>query len=386
MSDSNLTNQLRELRTVHRAPALWREQTRERLLSISAQEPGRAFSANETFRLAWAHVRLAFAPLPLVPVALAVLTLLFGSVPFGRATQASLPGSVLYPLKRTVERVQLSFRATPESQGLYHLVLAARRLDEVTTLSPSTGPTRASLLRDYNVDLDFAQASLQAAQPGAQVALQYDEAVEQLAQHLAAIRPDSSLALNYAVATSLTDRLSSEAVAFLVSSHQTGTNGVLPAAVASRLESQISKVQAKLDGVDSRLKLFPESKPAPRVVLEARQAIVPVNEATREAKRSLTEARNLVQRKEFTLALQKVQESEDITTKSAAAVDKAEQPVVPGKVEGAADQPSSSLEPTVPVSSGTTTSPTTGADSSTPDQTGSAPAPLPTSPTQVSPK
>jgi hypothetical protein len=277
------------------------------------------------------------------------------------ALQASTPGSFLYPMKRSVERIELALKATPESQGLYHLTLAERRLQEVAAVTPGGLVTEAGLLKDYNIDLGFAEASLQATQPTSALALRYGEEADQLARELAALRPGVQAQAPYGIAVALTDKLSSRAVALLVAAHQNGANGVLPAAVATRLESQITKVEAKIDGVDSKLATFPESKPRPRVVLEARQTFVPVSVATQEAKKSLTEARTLLEKKEFSLALQKVQESEDLTVKSEAAVDKAEEPAVveEGKVEGATDA-------TTPKDGTTTPAPVTEPQPTTP--------------------
>lgn len=339
MSDHKLLQQLKEIQVTKRAPALWREQTRERLLTLTETQTSRAYSFSEVVGLSWSQVRLTLSPVPIMPVLVVMLGLVFGYTPVSQAYSASLPGNLLYPVKRTVERVELSLRSTPAKQGLFHLKLAERRLNEFNNLPSGEESTQASLLRDYNIDLSFAQASLQATDDS-KLAMQYDEVATELENKLAATKVLPNSQTSYNVAVVLTDKLSSTALAVLVDAHQNGQNGLLPAAVAQRLESQISKIQNKLDGMESRISEFPESKPALRVVLETKQTIVPAKEASREAKKSLTEAMVLIQKKEFTLALQKMQESEDITTKTEAAITKAETPAVTtpteeqGKVDG----------------------------------------------------
>lgn len=339
MSDHKLLNQLKEIQVTKRAPALWREQTRERLLTLTETQTSRTYNFSEMVSLNWSRVRLAMSPVPIMPMLVVMLGLIFGYTPVSQAYSASLPGNLLYPVKRTIERVELSLRSTPATQGLFHLTLAERRLNEFNNLPPSEALAKAGLLRDYNIDLSFAQASLRAADDS-KLALQYDQVATELENKLANSKVSPSTQTSYNVAVVLTDKLSSTALAVLVDAHQNGQNGLLPAAVAQRLESQVSKIQNKLDGMESRISEFPESKPALRVVLETKQTIVPAKEASREAKKSLTEAMVLIQKKEFTLALQKVQESEDITTKTEAAITKAETPPVAtpaeeqGKVEG----------------------------------------------------
>jgi hypothetical protein len=340
MSDHKLFNQLKEIQVTKRAPALWREQTRERLLTLTETQTSRTYNFSEVVSLSWSRVRLVISPVPIMPMLVVMLGLIFGYAPISQAYSASLPGNLFYPVKRTVERVELSLRSTPATQGLFHLKLAERRLNEFNNLPPSATPAQAGLLRDYNIDLSFAQASLQAADDS-KLAMQYDEVATELENKLANTKVSPNSQTSYNVAVVLTDKLSATALAVLVDAHQNGQNGLLPAAVAQRLESQISKIQNKLNNMENRISEFPESKSAPRVVLETKQTVVPAKEASREAKKSLTEAMVLIQKKEFTLALQKVQESEDITTKTEAAITKAETPAVAtpteeqGKVDGA---------------------------------------------------
>lgn len=341
MSDHKLLHQLKEIRVTKRAPALWREQTRERLLTLTETQTSRTYNFSEVVSLSWSRVRLVISPMPIMPTLVVMLGLIFGYAPVSQAYTASLPGNLLYPVKRTVERVELSLRSTPAKQGLFHLKLAERRLNEFNNLPFGEESTQAGLLRDYNIDLSFAQASLQASSDDSKLAMQYDEVATELENILANSKVSPNSQTTYNVAVVLTDKLSATALAVLVDAHQNGQNGLLPAAVAQRLESQISKIQNKLNDMESRISEFPESKSAPRVVLETKQTIVPAKEASREAKKSLTEAMALIQKKEFILALQKVQESEDITTKTEVAITKAETPVVTtsteeqGKVDGA---------------------------------------------------
>ncbi len=331
MTDRELINKLQELKTVKSAPALWRAGARERLMAQVEREVGSPFSFAESFRLRFRQLQFRVAPLPLMPALAAIVLILAGAVPFTSAMQSSLPGSVLYPVKRSVERMELSLQHQPERQGLIQLELAARRLNEVARL-PHGSQAQARLLRDYNITLGFAQAGLRASPVSSGLAAAYDAALVELDGALARLAVASPARPAYVVALTLTDRLAAESLGAMVAAHQNGQNGLLPLAVSERLAQHIAKVEARLAGVDVKIREFPTTSPSPRVVLESKQAIVAVREARNLARVSLTEARELVKQNEFTLALQKVQEGEDIVDKTEAAVDKsAEQ-----QVEGAA--------------------------------------------------
>lgn len=318
MLDKQLQHQLNELANVKRAPLLWREQTRARLLKnieVSASKP---YSFSEQLVYRFQSVRLALAPMHLAPVVVALFVMLAGYSPFTSALAASLPGSPLYPIKRTVEKFELSLRSSSDSQGLFYLTLAGRRLTEAQVVSNST--VQAELLRDYNIDLGFAAASLETGLASKDLAAAYDKATDYLAANLNSLAVSKVNRQVYKAALNLTNKVSSRALALLVSQHGTEHNGVGEDDVALRLSSEIAKMEAKLEDVEVKVKEFPASKPAPRVVLGHEATVVPVAEAQALAKANLSEAKELVARKEFSLALEKVQESEDLTTKSEAAV------------------------------------------------------------------
>jgi hypothetical protein len=115
----------------------------------------------------------------------------------------------------------------------------------------------------------------------------------------------------------------------LVDAHISGRNGVASADMAARLTQEVVKLEAKLDGVATKISEFPATKPAPKVVLEKKVAIVPAAEASRQAKESLSQAKTLIQNNQFGLALEKLEESEEITSKTEAAVSAEETAATP---------------------------------------------------------
>jgi len=336
MSDRQLIKQLSELRSFKQSPALWREQTRARILNSIKVEPARAkWNFSEAFALHFSTLRLQMAPVPVMPTLMAILVVLFGSVPFVRAAGASLPGSPLYSLKRLTEQVQLSLVSSPEKQGFTYLKIAKTRLSELQKISPSDSIIQARLLVDYNRSLSFAQADLQATITTGSQAAQYDAISSGLSDNIRKLEVGTLARLPYVASLQLTDRLAGDALAMLVATHGANENETTPTAVAARFDSQIDRIGLKLDGIETKLNRLPVNKVAPRVVLESREAVLPAREASRQAKEALAQAKELVQKKEFTLALEKVQEVEDITNKTEAVVDKAEKA---GEVKGVQDE------------------------------------------------
>ncbi|MFZ5391046.1 MAG: DUF5667 domain-containing protein [Patescibacteria group bacterium] len=336
MSDRHLINQLKEVRNLKQAPALWRQDLKQTLLKTISQQPTLSYSYSERAWLWFKQTRLVVAPFRLAPVVAAILLLVGGSVPVVRATEGSLPGQSLYTVKRLSEKVQLSFKTNPLSRGLYYLDLANQRLVEVDKLA-SDSKAQAELLRDYNINVGFAQASLQTVAQEAGVVAKYDKAGEQLAQRLISLKDKVGEEASYKAAIKLTEKLSNSSLALLVNFGAPADDGQI---LASRLQSQIAKVEAKLNGVDGKLIRLPQTKPL-KVVIESKQTVVPAKEAAKQAKESLTEAKELIEKKFYTLALQKVQEGEDITSKTEEAIAKTEEPEaqVKGETQDKTDEP-----------------------------------------------
>lgn len=319
MSKDNLIHQLHELGVTKKAPYIWREQTRARLLAKIEVTNSVPFSLTERVVYSWQNVRLALAPMHLAPVIAVLLLMVIGYSPFSAALASSMPGSPLYPVKRATEKIELSLRSSTQSQGLFYLTLAGRRLVEAKAIANYS--SQADLLRDYNINLGFAAASLETGLASQDLAKAYDQATDILEANLKTLKVESANKPVFNAAQDLTGKVSARALALLVSNHAGGRNGVESADVANRLATEIAKVEAKLESVEAKIQQFPEVKSASRVVITSKAAVVPVAEASKQAKDNLTAARELVAQKQFSLALEKVQESEDITAKSEAAVE-----------------------------------------------------------------
>jgi len=126
----------------------------------------------------------------LVLIAAAVAVVLLGGAAVA-ASGSALPGSLLYPVKRTVEKIDLALHRDPASQARLHLEFAQRRLTELSDLLAlrRAGQTVdiGAAMSAYQSEVAKAQAAIEtdAADPGYQALLGSVE--DQLKGHLAVL-------------------------------------------------------------------------------------------------------------------------------------------------------------------------------------------------------
>ena len=129
------------------------DQGRDRLLKAvaerqQAQAPGPGFLGRwfGTPALKWAGAMAGLAALLLVVGGLAL------------ASGDSLPGDVLYPVKRGMEDVRLALTPSDAGKAGRHITLAENRAVELAKVAPAGGPERiAELSQDITHNLGEAQ-------------------------------------------------------------------------------------------------------------------------------------------------------------------------------------------------------------------------------------
>lgn len=98
----------------------------------------------------------------LMPVALVLLVaLLMSGVWVSSAAAASLPGDVLYPLKRVTERVQLALTFSEMNRLWLHIQFAERRLAEVQAVLERRGQLAEVTLAEVGDETEAALASVE---------------------------------------------------------------------------------------------------------------------------------------------------------------------------------------------------------------------------------
>jgi hypothetical protein len=131
----------------------------------------------------------------LVLIAAAITAILLGGAAVS-ASASALPGELLYPVKRAVERVELMIHRDPASQAKLHLEYAQRRLAELSAL-------QALRRAGQSVDVGAAMRAYQGEVNAAEHALAEDRANPGYAALAAAL--DAQLERHLAVLSSLKD-------------------------------------------------------------------------------------------------------------------------------------------------------------------------------------
>lgn len=124
-----------------KADEAWKQETRNRLIAeirffsfnhthskhISVVTPVSSVVKTLLNPFAWMQSGVALM--------LIIIIALGGSVASVGATFGSLPGDVLYPVKRTIEHVQIAFSPSDEGRAKIHLDLVSRRVEEFYALA-----------------------------------------------------------------------------------------------------------------------------------------------------------------------------------------------------------------------------------------------------------
>ena len=124
----------------------------------------------------------------LLAAAISVLLLTGSAV---AASAGALPGQLLYPVKRAVEKIDLALHGDAASQARLHLQFAQRRLDELSTLlelrRSGQNVDIGAAMRAYQAEINAVQADVADAPAGAQLEALLGHVQDELAGHLAVL-------------------------------------------------------------------------------------------------------------------------------------------------------------------------------------------------------
>lgn len=322
MLDKDLIKDISLLKEVIKPTSAWRDSARRQVLFWAEQRPLGGYTVWESATSRLMSWRIKLAPIPAMSILVMVL-IIFIIIPFAGGLASTQPGEIFYPVKRFQEKLEIVFKTTNEAKGDYYLLLAQRRLDEITGLSIGD-EYQGKLLRDYNIDLSFARAYYQATPPAAALAQNFDNKITILKDDLKFIIVTNDDRQVYKVAYDLTDKLSNDALLTLVALGQSTTSNT---SLVLRLNQEIFKVEQKLATVQDKIDDLPRSNlGSSKVVIESKKVVVAPADASKEATKTLAEARELIDKREFTLALQKIKEGEVITLKTEEVVDETANP------------------------------------------------------------
>ena len=124
----------------------------------------------------------------LLAAAISVLLLTGSAV---AASAGALPGQLLYPVKRAVEKIDLALHGDPAAKARLHLQFAQRRLDELSTLlelrRAGQNVDIGAAMSAYQAEINAVQADVADAPPGAQLEALLGHVQDELAGHVAVL-------------------------------------------------------------------------------------------------------------------------------------------------------------------------------------------------------
>lgn len=310
-----LVRQLKLLQSIkpHRE---WSERTRDILLSqIKAQ--GAPQISLSPLAGVWAYMgdasavayRSTIGVLFARPAAL-VATLSFfvsGVVTAGILAQNSIPGEPLYTIKKTREQIQVALISTPDDRTQLELSLMDERLSELRSVAHKTMSDQVrqeavhELVSSVNENLETVSKNLDTikligepkkiAKIAAQVNSRAGEYEKVLAGTTTPTRPDASRALQ------TIDQSKTRALEVIIDKKESA--GISEQEIAGHLEEKIKTTEDRAE----KMKVTMASLTIPQKDLEIK---------SKEALRSLDEAKGHLERGDFRNALTKITESQTL--------------------------------------------------------------------------
>lgn len=349
MTNQELITQLHTIKTGQPNTA-WVERNREILLSqIRAQQSSRLdlFSRQGAFA-GWQMIKYLL-PNQLVlraltAVALVIILVLSTSVTTVWADR-SLPGDVLYPVKLTSEKVQLSLTSAPEDRAALSAEFAGERLKEVAKLRGQIGSVETdkniqATLDNYKITISEVNSNLQkvkttaSASTAVAVASIITEQVDGYAQTLVAQQQDTAsagvtgTALQAAIEAS--NQTSSSALDIIVEKRDVTS----PEAITAIVNKKIDQANQKVVLLNTQLKQLTSALPAGQGSATPPVVTAAVTSQINQVPAVLAEAQTLLAEGDMAAAVQKIKQANELIKTVEQAVNPA--PAETSAFEGAA--------------------------------------------------
>jgi hypothetical protein len=219
------------------------------------------------------------------------------------ASQGTIPGDILYPVKIASETVQLSFTSSVENKTRLEIEFAGRRIGELNKLAAADKLTPSQLeekvnkvtsrLRE-NIDTVNTHLAVLNQEDDAKKALEVAKIVDKkVAEYILALNKISDTPVAKAKvneALSQVEEASDKALAVMVSKHNKVENGISDLEIVEKLNNKIAAVSTVIEEVDAD-NLANDTEAVDKVVKEAQE---------------------LVRQGDFVAALSKISEGKDI--------------------------------------------------------------------------
>lgn len=267
MSKRDLLRKLSSIRHAERGivpDQTWVSRTRSSVVEHVRQDlaSGRSFRSVSEARPAFAARLVQWMRAPAL-VTLSIITTVFGgSLISVSASERSIPGDFLYPIKLAGEQTRLAFTSDKTDRLRLKTEFVDRRVDEIKTIASKPDATSPDRLRQaaqvLKRDLDTVKTQLKevkretSAPEAAEVAKLVDQKSEAVAQELKQVKETVPQEVKQSVSEAEVAAVHTgvSAVEVLIDANQSpdGQNIVSDADVAKAIENKVLGIQATLDG------------------------------------------------------------------------------------------------------------------------------------------
>lgn len=256
---------------------------------------------------------------PVLAGALIVSVALSGWVTTVNAALGSVPGDVLYSVKRASEKMQVTLATDKKTETRLRAEFTGRRAEEMTKIANRENGQKseqvAKIAEALTKEITVVKSQLEAMKGGEPAdAAEVAQIVDQNATVAARALEFSSTGLSEAGRFAVAEAKSAVADAaiaateVIVGTHLAGVSGVSAGTVRSTVDDRIRSFEAQMSGAASALQIIASTStlPAP--------AFAPAKAATQVAQGALQQARSSLAHDDFAGALLKVKEVRELAS------------------------------------------------------------------------
>lgn len=391
MSKRDLLRKLRSVRSTERGivpDQAWVLRTRARLLeqtrgtealsplpaSLRIREATRAFVPAQLVR--WMRT-------PALAVASILVAVLGGSLASVNASDRSVPGDFLYPVKIAGEQTRLAFTQGKAERVRLKAEFVDRRVEEIKTIVNTPEKKNPERLREAAMglkrDLDTVKNQLKevkqesSPQVTAELAKLVDQKIDQVSKELQEVKTDISTEAKPAVAEAAAQAVQTSvaAVAVLIEARTQpdAQNVISDEDVAQVLRDKLTDLHASIDGVSERLRaenasgtLSDQSATGTVSFASSSTMVATTTLQLASASATLGEVKVLIDERKLDEATQKLAEAAKAVAQAVAAAElwlaeRLAEPAAEGVTESSASSTEDVLTPTSTTTSASSTAP-----------------------------
>lgn len=352
MKQKELIAQLKQLKGLEvggRPQEAWVARNREVLMSqvnpVASENTDKYLLGEKIyyFRYFTQAFRQAFRP---VVTAAGLIIVFLGYTAMSSVASASLPGDMLYPIKTTGEKVQLSLTFDDDKKVELKMNFVSRRADEMQQLAkkPDSSQDKAEKISQTakqisegvnDIKQDLGKMASSPSPESVKVAKQVDEKTLKVEQDMVNVHASLPAEVKKGVANEIKEAISktedagTDALAVMAKTAATqgDQSGVTNKEVVDRLSERIRNTEStivvaakEISKVTSTVAVMAvsSSTQSTTVAVISTTTIAEIANKPQQAQQVIEQAKDLLEKKDIASAIEKLKESKDIVTEAIA--------------------------------------------------------------------